>query len=63
MIKCSNIHFHYNNKKSGFQIKDISLKIEPGYFTCLLGHNGAGKTTLLKLLYGMLMPESGDVCV
>lgn len=61
MIKCSNIHFHYNNKKSGFQIKDISLKIEPGYFTCLLGHNGAGKTTLLKLLYGMLMPESGDV--
>ena len=61
MIECSNIHFHYNNKKSGFQIKDISLKIEPGYFTGLLGHNGAGKTTLLKLLYGMLMPERGTV--
>lgn len=61
MIECSNIHFHYKNKKSGFQIQDISLQIEPGYFTCLLGHNGAGKTTFLKLIYGMLMPESGDV--
>lgn len=61
MIECSNIHFHYNNKKSGFQIQDITLQIEPGYFTCLLGHNGAGKTTFLKLLYGMLMPGSGDV--
>ena len=61
MIECSNIHFHKNNKKSGFQIKDISLKLERGYFTCLLGHNGAGKTTMLKLLYGMLMPESGAV--
>lgn len=61
MIQCNNLHFHYKNKKSGFQIQDVSLRIEPGYFTCLLGHNGAGKTTLLKLLYGMLMPENGDV--
>ena len=61
MIECSNIHFQYHNKKSSFKIDDISLRIESGYFTCLLGHNGAGKTTLLKLIYGMIMPESGTV--
>jgi len=59
MIECRNVSFSY--KKKNRQIDDISLKLEEGYFTCLIGHNGAGKTTLMKLLYGSLLPDSGTV--
>ena len=48
-------------KKEDFELQDVSLTLEPGYVSCLLGKNGAGKTTLLNLLYGMRKPESGEI--
>ncbi|AIO39172.1 hemin import ATP-binding protein HmuV [Burkholderia cenocepacia] len=35
-------------------LRDLSLSIEPGRVTALLGRNGAGKSTLLKALAGEL---------
>ncbi len=61
MIECKNLNYQYEKKDDSFKLEDINLQVKEGYFTCLVGHNGAGKTTLLKLLYGMLMPESGEV--
>ena len=34
-------------------LRDISVSIPRGKWTCLVGPNGAGKTTLLKALLGM----------
>ena len=31
-------------------LRDVSLTIEKGKITCILGSNGAGKTTLLKTI-------------
>jgi NitT/TauT family transport system ATP-binding protein len=42
---------------------DVSLRIEPGTFTCLVGPSGCGKSTLLSLIGGFLAPERGMVCV
>ena len=65
MIELKDIGFKYNklSEKKGehFELKDISLKIEKGYISCLLGKNGAGKTTLLSLIYGLLKPSSGEI--
>lgn len=42
-------------------VKDISLSLEKGKLTCLLGPNGVGKSTLIKTLMGQLRPLSGKV--
>jgi iron complex transport system ATP-binding protein len=41
----------------------ISLHVQSGKVTTLLGPNGCGKTTLLKILNGLIRPSSGNVRV
>lgn len=40
---------------------DVSLTVEKGNITGLLGRNGAGKTTTLKTIMGLVSPRSGAV--
>lgn len=42
-------------------IADVSLRVAPGEFACIVGPSGCGKTTLLKCLAGLLTPTSGEV--
>lgn len=42
-------------------LQGVSLAIEPGRLTGMIGLNGAGKTTLTKTLYGFLQPRRGRV--
>lgn len=44
-------------------IKDVSLNIEEGSFTAIIGRNGSGKSTLAKNLNGLLLPTSGKILV
>ena len=44
-------------------IRNLSLTLEPGTITVLLGENGAGKSTLLRLLGGLTVPTHGTLHV
>ncbi|MFL5289083.1 MAG: ATP-binding cassette domain-containing protein [Rhodopila sp.] len=44
-------------------LRDITVAVEPGIITGLIGPDAAGKTTLLRLLAGLLRPQSGQVIV
>ena len=44
-------------------LRDISLHVDPGTVTCVLGDNGAGKSTLIKILSGVHQPSSGELLV
>ena len=40
---------------------DVSLTLEPGTVTALVGPNGSGKTTVLRLLAGAVRPDAGAI--
>jgi tungstate transport system ATP-binding protein len=42
-------------------IKPLSLQIEAGPSTIILGANGAGKSVLMRLMHGLLAPSSGRI--
>jgi branched-chain amino acid transport system ATP-binding protein len=42
-------------------LHDVSIEVEPGSITCLLGSNGSGKTTLIRSILGLTPPRSGQV--
>lgn len=64
IIKVKNVTYEYTEEEKNFAaIKNLSLEIERGSFTVILGHNGSGKSTLAKLLNGLNKPTFGDVFV
>lgn len=48
-------------KIDDFQLGPVSLAIEPGTITALVGNNGSGKSTLLKLLMNLANMDGGAI--
>src|SRR5215510_1724274 len=42
-------------------LNGVSLKVEAGRITCLLGSNGSGKTTLIRSILGLTPPRAGHI--
>jgi len=42
-------------------LHDVSLSVQPGTITCLLGSNGSGKTTLIRSILGLTPARSGEI--
>ena len=69
IIEAKNLIFTYSDVPDALSgkitaaVNDISVNIERGSFTAIIGHNGSGKSTLAKLLSGIFVPNSGSVQV
>jgi sulfate/thiosulfate transport system ATP-binding protein len=44
-------------------LKDVTVEIESGSLTALVGPSGGGKSTLLRVIAGLERPDSGDVLI
>ena len=44
-------------------LQDVSLTVQQGMVTAIVGDNGSGKSTLIQLLSGNLAPDSGSITV
>src|SRR5262245_41961308 len=42
---------------------DVDFEVEQGEIHALVGENGAGKTTLMNILYGLILPDEGQILV
>ena len=42
-------------------LQDVSLEVEPGKITCILGSNGSGKSTLIRSILGLTPPRLGRI--
>jgi tungstate transport system ATP-binding protein len=42
-------------------IDRVSLQLEAGPSTIILGANGAGKSVLMRLMHGLILPSAGEV--
>lgn len=40
---------------------DVSMKLEMGRVTGLIGKNGAGKSTVIRLMTGLVKPDAGEI--
>jgi iron(III) transport system ATP-binding protein len=47
----------------GHAVKDVSLTIRDGSFTCILGPSGCGKTTLLRMIAGLERTSAGTISI
>ena len=60
MISIENLHKSFGQKKV---LRGISLSIENGETTVIIGRSGTGKSVLLKLIVGLLAPDEGTITI
>lgn len=66
IIKIENLIFEYKKEENLEHLKavdDVSIDIETGSFTAIIGRNGSGKSTLAKNINALLLPTSGIIYV
>jgi sodium transport system ATP-binding protein len=60
VILARDLHKQFGAKKA---VDGVSFVARDGEITGLLGPNGAGKTTTLRMLYTLMLPDSGQILV
>jgi branched-chain amino acid transport system ATP-binding protein len=57
-LKVENVYTAYDKADV---LEGVSLTVEPGRITCLLGSNGSGKTTLIRSILGLTPARKGRI--
>ncbi len=60
-LKIENLQFRYKANRP--LIEHVSLTIETGKITAIVGDSGCGKSTLVSLIAGFIKPQQGTIIV
>jgi branched-chain amino acid transport system ATP-binding protein len=58
LLEIKNLFVHYDKAEA---VRDVSLKVEEGSITTLIGANGAGKSTILRSISGLKKITGGEI--
>lgn len=61
LLETKDLSYSYASRKHAKPLDGVSVRIDAGVRTAVLGANGAGKSTLFYSLNGILKPKSGEV--
>jgi ABC-type nitrate/sulfonate/bicarbonate transport system ATPase subunit len=63
LIDVCSVSATFPNGNGGLRaLQKVSFNVISQEFVCILGPSGSGKSTLLRILAGLLLPTSGEVC-
>jgi simple sugar transport system ATP-binding protein len=60
LLAAEDISKYYGNIVA---LRDVSLHVDPGEVTCILGDNGAGKSSFIKIVSGVHQQDEGRMLV
>jgi len=60
LIKIRNVYKRFGTQEV---LRGVSLDIEEGKTTAILGPSGTGKSVLLKLITGLMLVDSGEITI
>jgi len=60
MISVRNVYKHFGPQ---VVLDGVSIDIEPGKSTAVVGPSGVGKSVLLKLIMGIMQPDAGEIYI
>ena len=66
LLVTQNLTYIVADRKTGKDLKlldDVSLSIDTGTFTCIIGESGSGKSTLIRQLSGRVKAQNGSITV
>jgi iron complex transport system ATP-binding protein len=58
MLEAKDISVNYGARRA---VTNVSLEVNPGKMTAIVGANGAGKSSLLRALNGSVEPSTGQI--
>jgi NitT/TauT family transport system ATP-binding protein len=61
LLEVDGLDFRYPGPGAREALADVSFRVAPGEFVCLVGTSGTGKSTLLRCVGGLLRPTSGRI--